>query len=157
MVPVKEAINSGSWLHCEYEEYKGIIKFRLKVDSFRKLSFSEIDNPEEMEYLLNPHATLWLMSVDFINLTSIPIDPYYGPKYLMLIDKDGFNFPVRRSDSHLERFSNFAEISGVNKFYSEGDLIPKIKVVGSLIFELPDDDEAEYSISIKNDGIVQEV
>jgi len=157
MVPVKEAINSGSWLQCEHLYYDDLIKFRLKINSFRKLSLSEIDNPEKMDYILDVNATLWIMNIEVINLTNIPIQPYDGPKQLVLIDKDGFNFYVRKEDSHLERHSNFAEISGANRFYCEGDLIPKIKAVGSIIFELPDDDEAEYSISIKNDGIVQEV
>jgi len=154
MVPIKEAINSGSWLHCEYDGYNGIYKFRIKINSFRKLSLSEIDNPEKINNL-DSSATLWIMAIEFINLTKKPIHPSYGPPSLILVDQDNFSFHLFE-DYHLENGSNFSVKTGMNRFHS-AELIPKVKAVGSLIFQLPNDDDATYSISIKDNGIVQEV
>ncbi len=154
MVPIKEAIDSSSWLHCEYEKYNEVYKFRVKINSFRKLSLSEVDNPEKIENL-DSSATLWLMGIEFINLSKTPIHPSYGPPNLVLVDQDDFCFHLFE-DYHLENGSNFSSHTGMNRFHS-AQLIPKIKAVGSLIFQLPDDDDAVYSLSIKNNGIVQEV
>ncbi|TXD84101.1 hypothetical protein ESY86_10625 [Subsaximicrobium wynnwilliamsii] len=154
MVPVKEAINSGSWLHCECNDYDRLIKFRLKISSFRKLVLTEIDNPDKIG-TIDEGAMLWLMQIEFINLTKDPIHPRYGPPYLLLIDQDGFRFHIFE-DGHLESGSQFSKTSGMHRFgYTE--LIPKIKAVGSIVFQLPDDADAEYSISIKNNGVVQEI
>jgi len=154
MVPVKEAINSGSWLNCEYLDYDEPYKFRIKINSFRKLNLSEIDNPEKID-VLDKDYTLWIMHIEFINLCKNPISPRYGPVKINVVDQDGFHFNILE-DYHLENGSKFSKTSGMVRFH-KADLIPKIKAIGSIIFQLPDDDEAEYSISIKNDGIVQEV
>ncbi len=160
MVKVKEAINSDSWLICEYKyepEYENeLIKFRLKINSFRKVSFSEIDNPEKIENL-GKNATLWILKIEIINLTKTPKEIYKIPYSLILVDQDGFSFP-QLEGRHIRYDSNFSKISGISKFDSvEADLLPKIKMEGSIIFQLPDDDEAEYSIALKDDGIIQEV
>ncbi len=154
MVLVKEAINSGVWFHCEYKGYDEIIKFRLKVNSFRKLNLKEIDNPQEIE-MLESDAILMLMEVEIINLNKESKNSNDQVESLLLIDQDDFNFTVF-SDSHLCWDSNFAKKTRLNRFYSE-QLIPKIKTKGSLVFQLPNDDDAEYSITLENDGTVQEV
>lgn len=154
MIPIKDAINSGAWLHCEYNRYNEIIKFRLKIKSFRKLSLTEVDNPEKIENL-DPSATLWIMDIELVNLTKQPIHPSYGPPKLILVDQDDFHFHLFE-DYHLENGSKFSKVSGMNRFHT-ANLIPKIKAVGALIFQLPEDEEAEYSISMKEDGFIQEV
>jgi len=154
MVPIKEAIGSNSWLLCEYQQYDGVYKFRLKINSFRKLDLSEIDNPEEIVNL-DVNATLWIMSIELINLTKKPIHPRYGPPMLILVDQDDFSFHLFE-DYHLENGSDFSSKSGMKRFYT-AELIPKVKVIGSIVFQLPDDEEAIYSIGIKENGIVQEV
>jgi len=154
MVQIKNAISSGEWLHCEYQNYEELIKFRLKINSFRKLNLSEIDNPEEIE-MLESDAILMLMEIEVINLIKESKNSNYLVGELLLIDQDEFNFTVF-SDSHLCWYSNFAKKERLNRFDSE-QLIPKIKTKGSIVFQLPNDDEAEYSIAIKNNGIVQEV
>ena len=145
MVSVKETINSGVWLHCEYKDYEELIKFRLKINSFRKLNLSEIDNPEEIKNL-DSSGTLWIMNIEFINLTKKAITPNYGPPVLILIDKDDFSFPLFE-DYHLEDSSKFSHASGMNRFYS-AELIPKIKAVGSIIFQLPDVLETTTNYSV---------
>lgn len=154
MVPVKEAIDSGLWLHCEYEAYKEVLKFRIKINSFRKLELKEIDNPENIE-MLDSDATLMIMKIEVVNLAKESKNSNNMVGSLILTDQDEFNFPVF-SDSHLCWSSNFAKKERLNRFYSE-QLIPKIKTKGSLIFQLPNDDDAQYFISLKNSGIVQEV
>lgn len=153
MVPIKHAITSQSWLQCEYQYYDEPIKFRIKINSFRKLNLSEIDEPENIDNL-DSSSILWIMNIEFINLTKRPIHPSDGPPHLNLVDQDGFAFNILE-DYHLESGSRFSKTSGMNRFHSN-ELIPKIKAVGSIIFQLPDDDDAEYSIALKN-GVVQEV
>ncbi len=154
MVPIKEAISSGFWMHCEYQGYNELIKFRLKINSFRKIKLSEIDNPEEMKSY-DSNSILWLAEIEVINLTKNPIHPNSGPKQLFLVDKEGFYFPMF-DDNHLRLFSEFSEKYKLNRFFIN-ELVPKIKAVGSIAFQLPDDDDAEYSIALKKDGIVQEI
>ena len=148
MIPIKEAISSGAWLHCEFTAKKEI--FRLKVLSFRKLNLSEVDKPEEIE-LIDKNTIIWIMELEVINLTKEPIHPVDGPIQLILIDQDGFKFDVF-FDSHLQFLSNFAKKSGMKRFFSDY-LIPKILAVGAISFQLPDDNEAVYSISVKNGSI----
>lgn len=154
MVPIKEAISSGSWLQCEYKRFQEEYKFRIKINSFRQLSLSEIDSPEKIQNLDNS-ATLWIMAIEFVNLTKKPIHPTYGPPSLILIDQDDFSFHLFE-DYHLENGSNFSIKTGMNRFHS-AELIPKVKAIGSLVFQLPNDDDAIYSLSIKENGLVQEV
>lgn len=154
MVPIKEAINSGAWLHCEYQGYDELIKFRLKVNSFRKITLLEIDNPEDMTSH-DPNSILWLAQIEVINLTKSPIHPNKGPNVLFLVDNDEFCFPVFKDD-HLHCYSEYSDKTKLNRFFI-GDLLPKIKAVGSIVFQLPDDDDAIYSIGFKEGGTVQEV
>lgn len=155
MVPIKEAISSGAWLHCEYQGYNDLIKFRLKVNSFRKLNLKEIDNPEEIKGY-DSNSVIWIFEIEVINLTKNALNAMYGPNKLNLVDVDGFCFPIFRDD-HLTYLSNFSKKAGLRRFFGLIDLLPKIKAVGCITFQLPDDDDAEYFISIENNGIVQEV
>ncbi|MEO6329753.1 MAG: hypothetical protein ABIO55_12510 [Ginsengibacter sp.] len=152
MVPIKEAINSGAWLTCEYNENRDeICRFRLKVLSFKKLNLLEVDNPERIE-LIDGNANMWLMEIEVINLMKEPIMSYNGPgSYLILIDQDGYKFHIF-SDAHLRHSSGFAKKSGMYRFYQQ-TLIPKTKAIGAIPFQLPEDDEAVYSISMKEGNI----
>ena len=152
MVSVKETINSGAWLQCEYKDSEELIKFRLKINSFRKLNLSEIDKPEEISML---DGNLTLVEVEVVNLCKEALKTGNVVNYIVLIDQEGYKFNVF-IDHHLCWASEFAKKTRLNRFYSE-ELMPKIKTRGAFAFQLPDDDGAEYSISINNDGIVQEV
>ena len=155
MVPIKEAINSGSWLHCEQKNNLfETNQFRLKVNSFRKLNLSEVDNPENISGL-DSNSIIWLLEIEVVNLNKIPLGVYEATQQLILIDQDGFNFPFFEDD-HLHSHSEFSKKAKLKRFWMD-DLLPKIKAVGSITFQLPDDDEATYSIGIKKNGIVQEV
>lgn len=155
MVPVKEAINSGAWLQCEKRSNLfEANQFRIKIKSFRKLNLSEVDEPEKIEEL-DSGGVLWLMDLELVNLNKHPLSCVKGPSSLILVDQEHFVFPVVR-DFHLRVGSKFSEMSGTKRFFNT-DLLPKIKAVGSIIFQLPDDEDAEYFISLEDKGVVQEV
>jgi hypothetical protein len=155
MVPIKEAVNSGAWLHCEKRDnlFK-VNQFRLRIISFKKINLKDIDNPEEIEKF-DETGNLWLMKIEVINLNKEPTSTYNNTGKLKLIDNDGFQFP-KFKDGHLERLSKYSNSSGLDRFWST-DLLPKIKAIGSIVFHLPDDEDAEYFIAFEDNGIVQEV
>lgn len=154
MVPIKDAVNSGSWLNCEKtNNLFETNQFRIKVNFFRKLSLSEIDEPDKIRRFENS-AILFLINIEVVNLNKEPTDLYKNVDNLILVDNDDFSFPVFK-DTHLHNWSAFAKTSGLNRFYT-GIILPKIKTLGSIVFQLPDDDDAEYFISLQ-DGLVQEV
>lgn len=154
MVPIKEAISSNTWLQCEHQYGYNSYKFRLKIISFEKLNLSLVDNPEEIEGI-DSNSLIWKLDIEIIGLNKEPIPPHCSTDCLLLVDQDGFKFPFFE-DRHLHMASEFSRISGLYRFYTK-DLLPKIKAVGSITFQLPDDGEAEYFISIQNDGIVEDV
>lgn len=153
MIPVKDAIENGLWMHCE-QNYRGeIIQFRLRIVSFHKIDLSEVDEPENIKAIDN-NANFWQIGIEVINLNKEPLSPTFGPDQLVLVDQDGFKFHVS-NDGHLRLISNFAKRTKMDRFFAEA-LIPKIKAVGAIPFVLPDDDEAVYSISLK-EGNIREV
>lgn len=152
MVPIKDAINSGAWLQCEHQS-GGNYKFRLRIKSFERLNLLLIDNPDKIQGI-DSNSIIWKLEIEVISLNKIPMPVSYGPNCLLLIDQDGFNFPVFQ-DRYLHMWSEFSRESKLGRFYFQ-DLLPKIKAVGLIIFQLPEDEDAEYFISIR-DGLVQEV
>lgn len=155
MVPVKEAINSGAWLQCEKRSNLfEANQFRIKIKSFKKLNLSEVDEPEEIKNF-DSNGVLWIMNIEVVNLNKQPLHSSDGPYNLILIDQDHFIFPPFL-DSHLRCSSEFSKTSGMRRFFAT-ELLPKIKAVGSIIFHLPDDEDAEYIISLEDKGVVQEV
>lgn len=154
MVPIKEAINSGAWLHCEHKYGYNTYQFRVKVDSFKILNLKEVDDPEEIDGL-DENSKLYMLGIEVINITKEPVALHSSIDFLLLVDQDGFKFPIFK-ERHLYRVSEFGKKHKLQRFDFK-ELLPKIKAVGSILFQLPDDDEAEYFISIQNDGTVQEV
>lgn len=151
MIPIKEAISTGAWLHCEAKYNYELIQFRIKVLSFRKLNLSEVDNPERIDFR-DEHTIVWIMDLEVVNLTKERIRAGDDALCkLIIVDQDGFNFYTFH-DSHLCCSSDFAKTSKTYRFYAEY-LIPKIKAVGAMPFLLPDDDEAVYSISIRGGSV----
>ncbi|MCF8325608.1 MAG: hypothetical protein K9I84_11665 [Leadbetterella sp.] len=152
MIPLKDAIENGLWLQCEYDYRGKFIQFRLKILSFLKIKLSEIDEPEKIK-VIDSNANYWQMDIEVINLTKEPLKPIFGPNELVLVDQDGFKFHLS-DDDHLRLSSEFAKRTKMNRFYAT-DLIPKTKAIGAIAIQLPEDDDAFYSISLK-DGIVRE-
>lgn len=90
------------------------------------------------------------MDLEVINMMKEPLSTIEMDKFV-LIDQDGFQFHVF-SDKHLQCYSMFSKNSKMDRFYGL-DLLPKIKAIGAVPFQLPNDDEAVYSISVKNGSI----
>lgn len=150
MIPIKEAISSGAWLHCSSDD--GSIQFRLRVLSFGKINLADVDNPQNIKQT-DSNAKWWLMKIEVVSLCKKNISPDRLFRNVLLVDQDGFEFNVTE-DSHLSSSSGFSIKSGLKRFYF-GDLIPKVKANGAISFLLPDDDEAQYSLSMGN-GTVRE-
>lgn len=149
MIPIKEAISSGAWLHFSNPEEE--LDFRVKVLSFRKIDLKEVDNPEKVE--INEGAIWYLMTIEFINLTKEEISQYQWKDEIVLIDNDGYKFNCK-SDDHLGLDSEFSKKSGLYEFYA-GDYIPKIKYKGAITFLLPDEPEAEYSLTMSEGTVIE--
>lgn len=150
MVPVKEAIESGAWLH--FSSNDGEMQFRLRVVSFKKLDLSQVDEPHKIENK-ETAAQWWLMGIELVNLSKSKINSITMNDRIILIDQDGFQFNVTH-DYHMASNSEFSKQSGLDRFYA-AYLIPKTKNIGSISFRLPDDDDAQYSLAME-DGTVRE-
>ncbi len=151
MIPIKEAITTRAWLHCEVNYNYELFQFRIKILSFRKLNLSEVDEPEKIDFK-DANTIIWIMDVEVVNLTKEPISTR-KMELLEMVDQDGFKFP-KFYDGHLCISSNFAKKSGLYRLVGDS-LLPKIKAIGAIPFLLPDD-EAVYSISISG-GSIKEV
>lgn len=150
MISIKDAINSGTWLNRKYiDNSNQSFHFGLKILSFRKLNLMEVDNPEKID-LKDEGTIIVILDIEVVNMTKEPLSTS-ELNQLVLIDQDGFKFHVFDND-HLRYYSKFAEKSKMKRLYGSL-LIPKIKAVSAVPFQLPDDDEAVYSISVKNGSI----
>ena len=150
MIPIKEAISSAAWLNCVNEDQS--IHFRVKIISFNKFSLEDINEPEKIK-LIDSNGQWRVLQIEVVSLSKKIIYSSDGPGELLIIDQDGFEFEVTYDD-HLWRSSDFGMKIGLRRFYFE-KLIPKVKAIGALAFFLPDDDEAVYSISLK-EGTISE-
>lgn len=152
MVPVKEAIQSGVWFL--FSSNDDAFKFRLRVLSFEKIDLALVDNPEKIE---NHYvgAEWWLMEIEAINWNKKQIDGDDLLTKILLVDQEGFEFNVFQDD-YLSGDSEFGRQFGLDRFQSYSELSPKIKAVGAISFQLPDDGRATYSLAMK-DGTVTEV
>lgn len=153
MIPIKEAISNDTWLRCEYDYNETLYKFNIKILSFRKINLSEVDEPEKIK-VIDKNANYWIMGLECINLITEPLSPTYTTGQLILVDQDGFKFHTS-DDVHLRLWSDFAKKYLLDCFFAT-DLVPKTKAVGAIAFQLPDDDEAAYSISLKKNGHIRE-
>ncbi len=151
MILLKDVIDAGNWFHCEYKRGNQSYQFRLRILSFQKLDLTQVDEPEKIS--LEKETTIWLMEAEMINLTKEPISSgVIG--YMDLKNQKGMKYHMS-FDSHLLAFSEFGKMKRLNRFNTQL-LIPKIKAVGAIILRLPvNDDNAEYSISIRNGSICE--
>lgn len=154
-IPIREAINSGAWFKCmsgydAIDEYE----FKIKVLSFDKINLNKIDNPEKIELDLAA-GVLWLMKIQIINLNKTAVWYHSIERFICVIDQDDFVYNYIKNDTHLLINSNYAKLSGLVNF-CDVDFMPKIKYTGAIAYYLPEDNEAEYYISVKG-GNIQEV
>ena len=153
MIPIKNALQQGVWLHCSGEDQEPRyekLDIRLKVLSFEKVDFTKVDKPEKVRF--QDEGIYWIMQGEVISLLKDEISASLLQKFIILTDQDGYSFRIE-ADSHLS-FSEYAKQVGLYRLNS-GKLRPKMKVRGAITFLLPDDDYAEYSIAIRNGTIVE--
>lgn len=153
-IPINYAIDSGSWFRCETEGWMDQnILFKLKVFSFVKVDLGKIDEPNKLKL---DEGILWAMKIQVINVTKEEIDPGLIKFRVILFDQDDFKFNAVYND-HLN-YSKFGETVGIKRFAGGSDipkLKPKIKAAGALPFLLPDDDVAEYFLSVEGGNILE--
>jgi len=156
-IPVKETIISGDWLQCSTNTCDGEFCFRLRPTSFEKAVISDIlpwGDDKCFKINLND-GDLWILKVQVINLNKAPFDPSHILDRVVLLDQDDFLFNPRQ-DRNLIENSNFAELMGLIRFIGQSTtprLSPKVKSLGALAFDLPDDEHAEYYISLTEGSI----
>lgn len=150
MILIKDAINSGIWLHRIYTDFHDrSLNFGLKILSFRELNLMEVDDSEKID-IKDEGSTIWILEIEVVNMSQDPISTHEMNE-LILIDQDGFKFHAF-DDDHLRFYSQFAKKTKMNRLFGS-HLIPKIKAKSAVPFQLPDDDEAVYFISVKNGSI----
>lgn len=147
MIPIKDLIRDGCWLKCTATNYKGEMIFRMRILSFERLDYPNIQRGVTLSPI-EEGAVRWLMKLEVVNLTKVSVLFGYLKEEMRVVDSDGFQFA---DDDAGLYFSDFAKQIGL----SHGDLLPKLKYQGAVIFKVPDED-LEYSLTIK-DGTMEEI
>jgi hypothetical protein len=147
-IPISEAIKFGGWLEYCGKSWDGPIVFRFKVLSFARPA------PTEMSPQAGTPAfegVLWALSMEVVSLKKTPLSPGEIHHILKIVDQDGFAFPICRS---LHQLGGSIHVA-VNRLSTPTyPLLPKIKVAGTMLFALPDE-ESTYSIELR-DGVIKE-
>jgi hypothetical protein len=154
MIPIKNLIRDGGWLKCSVNypgsECPHTLQFRIL--RFEKVDYGEVDRPERAEEI-EEGAVRWLMELEVVNISKTYASAGELTGSLRVVDGDGFIFK-QDNDSHLCCFSEFAKRSGLKRLYG-GNLMPKIRVRGAMLFRVPDED-TEYALAIDK-GTLEEV
>ena len=150
MIPIEDAISTGDWFHCDIFLSA---RFRIKIISFKKLNLLEVDDPEKIGVIEN-NKIIWIMDVEIINLSKGPISPVEMYGQLYLVNQKGIKFRVYK-DNHLCYNSEFSKNRKLSRFFGSLKFLnPKIKAIGAILFQLPEDDyDAKYSISPRGGNI----
>jgi hypothetical protein len=150
-IPINEVIDSGVWYHCTTRDDEEC-NFRARFRSFEKVNLNEVDDPHLIDEDIFG-GILYLIGLDIVNLYRKTVGSYTMGRRIVLVDQDDFEFNIL-SDGHLSGDSEFAKKKQLYRFYME-NMIPKIMASGSFLYLVPDDDEAEYSISIEEGEICE--
>ena len=157
-ISVKEAIISGEWVEYSLPKLwimESCCVFRLRPIKFEKILVSEKDNISNLlsnRYQMD-EGVLWLLKIEVVNLSRTSFCGSGIGFSIALHDQDDFVF-YTACEKNLEPYSVFSRASGFSRFYRcRTNLQPKIKAVGAVAFLLPDDDQAEYFLSVKKGSI----
>lgn len=157
-VPISDALASGAWFRCTAKPWSSEpeIHFRLRVLEMGRIDLYDVDRPESIEADLTA-GILWRLVVEVVNTDKSGLVPAQLSAAVKLLDQDECEFDVC-TDSHLMQFSDYAKRARM--LYAVGTnlarLPPKIPTVVGLAFVLPDDDDAEYGVSV-TPGVIEEV
>ena len=150
MISINEAIEAGSWFEMSTEN----ILIRIRPISFSKLDLTSVDNFNNSD--LDVNSNLWLLTMELVNLEKKEIATYSVRQIIKVKDDEGYTFS-HIYDSHLYLFSDFSKESGLITLQGNSGSVlnPKIRKVGALIFELPDDFDQLF-LTVQ-DGEISEV
>ena len=151
-----DLIKSGNWYQVECSNFQGKFKYRLCFKDFYKVNFSEIDQLEHVFPNIDyDNVVIWLLQLNIANFCKKPMDGWSIKNSIMLVDNDGFKFRYHETGS-FEDWSDYAKNSGMVSLGGLDNLNPKIKFLAAIPFNLPVNDDAEYSIEIV-DGKISEI
>lgn len=162
-IPIKYAIESRAWFRCEtnllHSSGGEPFNFKLRALSFSKINLDEVYEPEGQPWQVQlDQGDLYILKIEVVNLNKDAVRGWDIEGRIILVDQDDFAFDTVR-DMDFTYNSNIAKSTGLNRFSSVGNvrpLQPKIRVSGALAFLLPDDEKAEYFLSVGS-GNIQEV
>lgn len=158
MVPIQEAISSQAWLKFSnrdrLKEWRldQLKEFRVRAIDFSEINLNEVDSPELVD-VSHADASWWMLKLEVISLCKKQISTREFNEIIVIIDQDDFQFNYVRED-HLCFDSDFSQKNGFRRLFGQ-DLFPKIKAVGALTFLLPNDDEAQYYLSMENGTVCE--
>ena len=158
MIPIQEAIISQAWLKFSNRDYlkewrlDQLKEFRVRVTGFSKINLNEVDSPELVD-VSHANASWWMLELEVVSLCKKQMSTGRFNELILLVDQDGFQFNYVRED-HLCFYSDFSQKNGFRRLHGQ-DLFPKIKAVGALTFLLPDDDEAQYYLSMESGAVCE--
>ena len=121
----------------------------MRILSFDRLDYTQIGRAPSL-VPIEEGAVRWLLKLEVVNLGKVSELFGYISGEMRLVDTDGFEFEIESDDAGLY-FSDFGEQIGLNR----GNVLPKIKAPGAVIFKVPDED-TEYSLKFRR-GTMEEI
>ena len=154
-LPIKYAIDSGVWFKCETKTIDGPFIFKIRILSFDKVT-NNIMRELQKEIRFD-EGILWLMGVEVVNLNKIPFSGWHVQNQMILFDQDDFKFnTISVSELAVTKYGERVGIKRFSGWSNVPELKPKIKAAGALPFLLPDDEHADFFLSVES-GNIQEI
>jgi hypothetical protein len=152
-IPIRHAIESGAWFQCR-AEWSGVTEFRLRVLSFVPVKLGDIGEVEKISSNFDLHqGKFWLLKYEAINLSKQEIGTNGIYDSILILDNEDFTFS-NVYDSHLYYYSKVGQAEGLRNH--DFIWLPKIKYTYVTAYFLPNEENAEYFIAIRN-GSLKEV
>lgn len=153
-IPIKYAINSGAWFQCKTGSYD----FRLRINSFEKLILKDTIELAKIDPKFDLiQGDFWILKIEIVNFNKKTISGNEITHEILIIDYEDFEYSDA-FDSHLccDDDSYCIQSSGLKHLGICDTFYPKIKYAGFLLYFIPDDDNAEFFVAIK-EGNIQEI
>ncbi len=123
------------------------VSYTMRFLGFEKINPKEVDDFEEVESVED--ADYWYLKVEVLNIGQKKIHGFIATSNIVLVDQDECQFE-EKTDSHLTYNSEYGRKIGLKRFHTFGEpLLPKIKATGAILFLLPSEEGATFSIKQK--------
>lgn len=151
MIPVNEAIETGVWLRAElspkyredFEANEGeSVQIRVKILGLSKIDLAKQilhETPQGMHHMYPPDRNIWALTLNIVNLCKRQIQTIQINPRLLLADEHGYEYSYLE-DPYLSNQTGYGKENGLSA-YSNCSFPPKIKRLGSLPYELPEEIE----------------